>query len=477
MGVANVGQPKAVNGVSSGTSSASLVVIDDDPTIHELLGEVFEPKGYQIHHISDGAQSIHRMMNRKFDVVLLDLKLGPTDGHAVLKAIKSTSPEAPVIMMSAYGQISDAVSALKQGAFDFLIKPFSIDQLIETVERALEESAAVKAVQQPSQETSYQFHRILGRSPVMQEIYETLRLVAPNDANVLIEGESGTGKELVAEAIHHFSRRAAGPLIKLNCAAIPRDLLESELFGHERGAFTGAHRRRIGHFERANGGTLMLDEIGEIDPLLQAKLLRAIEEKEFQPLGSERTVKVDVRILAATNRDLESGIREGRFRKDLYFRLQTVRVRIPPLRERKEDIPLLARYFVRLYGSRVTPPVTKIANEAMEELLSASWPGNVRELENTIEHAVIFAKGGVITPASFRGQFAKAKNGTSNTAVLRSAAPLQDIEKEAIVMALEVAEGSLGVAANLLGIHRTTLYRKMKFYNMTWPVPKAPSGV
>jgi two-component system response regulator HydG len=463
MGTVKLGKPS-----TAGVETARLLIIDDDPLIHEMLRDLFESRGFDIQGLSDG--SLDSLENRRFDVVLLDLKLVSTDGHKVLKAIKARNPEASVIMMSAFGGIGDAVAALKGGAIDFLEKPFSLEQLSAAVDRALEESAAARAVARgPSELSPFQFHRLLGKSRAMQEIYETLRLVSPNEASVLIEGESGTGKELVAEAIRHFSRRRSGPLVKLNCAAIPRELLESELFGHEKGAFTGAHRRRLGHFERANGGTLLLDEIGEMDPQLQAKLLRAIEEKEIQPVGSERPTRVDVRILASTNRDLQDAIQHGTFRKDLYFRLQTVRVRIPPLRERKEDIPLLARYFVRLYGSRTTPPVLKIANEAMEEMLACSWPGNVRELENTIEHAVIFAKGGVITPASFRGQLSRPKNGA---AVLRSAAPLEDIEREAIVMALEVAEGSLGVAAKLLGIHRTTLYRKMKSYHMSVPNPK-----
>ena len=383
-----------------------ILVVDDEESHRIMLRAVLKEEGYRVTEAADGTDAVKAVEKEAFDLILMDIRMTNMDGIEALTEIRKISPLVPVLIMTAYASVKTAVEALKAGAFDYLTKPLDIEELKILIEKGLEhyhlrtENLALKE----RLGDRFDFSRIIGRSGKMNTLLETLAMVAPSDATVLIMGESGTGKEVVANAIHHNSPRAGQPFIKVSCAALPETLLESELFGHEKGAFTGAVSRREGRFQLAHRGTIFLDEVGEMSPALQTKLLRVLQEKEFEPLGSTRTVKVDIRVIAATNKDLTKEVKEGRFREDLYYRLNVVPITMPPLRERKEDIPPLADHFLAVYREKNRKPLKGISGKALDLLVRYDWPGNIRELENCIERAVIMAREEMITPADFPPQ-------------------------------------------------------------------------
>ncbi|MBI4634388.1 MAG: sigma-54-dependent Fis family transcriptional regulator [Deltaproteobacteria bacterium] len=444
-----------------------ILIVDDEESHRLMLRAVLTEEGYAAAEASDGREAVTAVEKEAFDVILLDIRMTDMNGIEALTEIRKISPLVPVLIMTAYASVQTAVEALKAGAFDYLTKPLDIEELKILIEKALEhyhlreENIALKE----RLGDRFDFSRIVARSAKMESLLETLSLVAPSDATVLIMGESGTGKELVANAIHQNSPRAGRPFIKVSCAALPETLLESELFGHEKGAFTGAVTRREGRFQLAHGGTIFLDEVGEMSPAVQTKLLRVLQEKEFQPLGSTRTVTVDIRVLAATNRDLEAEVKSGRFREDLYYRLNVVPLVVPPLRERKEDIPPLVEHFLVVYQEKNRKSMKGISGKALDLLMRYEWPGNVRELENCIERAVIMARDEVIIPADFPPAIQKLlQEGEREGFDLPSGISLAEMEKALIMKTLEETSGNRTRAAELLGINRRTLQNKLKEY-------------
>ncbi|MBI2460784.1 MAG: sigma-54-dependent Fis family transcriptional regulator [Candidatus Rokubacteria bacterium] len=379
-------------------SGSRILIADDEPSIRWVLERGLRQAGYAVESVADGQAVLDLAAREGFDVVLLDIRMPGLDGLTLLSGLRRLAPESAVIIMTAHGTIDDAMEAMQRGAAEYLIKPFDVNQVLHHVERALQVKALAREVAQLRSgiQEVWEFGALVGRSPRMQEVGKLIGQVARTDVTVLIQGESGTGKELAARAIHHRSRRAGKPFVPVSCAAIPATLLESELFGHERGAFTDAVQRKPGKFETAHGGTLFLDEVGDMEPGLQAKLLRVLQERTLERVGGVEPLRVDVRVIAATNRGLEALIREGRFREDLYYRLNVVSLALPPLRERREDIPLLARHFLAKYQDDVGERL--LAPETLDRLVGYDWPGNVRELENVIQHAMVMASGGVILP-------------------------------------------------------------------------------
>jgi two-component system response regulator HydG len=392
------------------------------------------------------------------------------DGIEALGEIRKISPLVPVLIMTAYASVKTAVEALKAGAFEYLTKPLDIEELKILIEKALElyQLRAENIALKERLGDRFDFSKTIGKSSKMNELFDILSLVAPTDATVLILGESGTGKELVANSIHQNSTRAAQPFIKVSCAALPETLLESELFGHERGAFTGAISRREGRFQLAHRGTIFLDEVAEMSPTTQMKLLRVLQEKEFEPLGSSRTVKVDVRVIAASNKDLQREAKEGRFREDLFYRLNVVPISLPPLRERREDIPALAAHFFATYRDKNRKQLNAISNKAMDLLMRYDWPGNIRELENCVERAVILARGEIIAPADLPPaiQALTSSDREVQGLELPSGISIQEVEKALILKTLEDTGGNRSRAAEILGINRRTLQNKLKEYGI-----------
>jgi len=450
---------------------AKILVVDDDKAHVTTLKVLLETWGYKVSSASDGDEAVSIVKNKFFDLILMDIKMIKMNGIEALKKIKDYNPAIPIIMMTAYSSVESAVEAMKSGAYDYLIKPLDFDALKITIERALEH-VNLKEENKKLKEVlgeNFNFNNIIGKSEGIKRLLEKLAMVAPSDANVLITGESGTGKELIARAIHLNSNRKDGPFVAVNCAALTETLLESELFGHEKGAFTGADRKRKGRFVRANRGTLFLDEVGEMPITIQPKLLRAIQEGEINPLGSDKIVKVDVRIIAATNRNLEEEINRGNFREDLYYRLNVVNLHIPPLRDRTEDIPILAEHFLHIYVPKNKKDIKGISAQAMDLLLKYRWPGNVRELENAIEHAVVLCSGNYITERELPLRIKKQKEQIDNKIEHQSSFmdnSLEELEKKAIIAALEKTKGNKSKAARLLKITRRTLYLKMQKYGL-----------
>ncbi|MBM4332940.1 MAG: sigma-54-dependent Fis family transcriptional regulator [Deltaproteobacteria bacterium] len=446
-----------------------ILVVDDEESHRIMLRAVLKDEGYEVVEAADGPEAVRAVEQEPFDLILLDVRMTTMDGIEALTEIRKISPLIPVLIMTAYASVKTAVEALKAGAFDYLTKPLDIEELKILIEKALElyhlreENLTLKE----RLGVRFDFSKIIGKSRKMQELFDTLSLVAPTDATVLLLGESGTGKELVANSIHHNSQRGNQPFIKISCAALPETLLESELFGHEKGSFTGAIARREGRFQLAHRGTIFLDEIGEMSPTTQTKLLRVLQEKEFEPLGSPRTVKVDVRVVAATNKDLTREVKEGRFREDLFYRLNVVPISLPPLRERKEDIPALAAHFFRLYRDKNQKGLKDISGKAMDLLMRYDWPGNIRELENCIERAVIMARGEVIAPADLPSHIQALFVGRETQEFnLPSGISLEQVEKALILKTLDDAGGNRSRAAEILGINRRTLQNKLKEYGM-----------
>ncbi|MFC1811486.1 sigma-54-dependent transcriptional regulator [Thermodesulfobacteriota bacterium] len=449
----------------------NILVVDDDAAHRTMLRTLMGGWGYDITEADDGSTAIEKVKAHPFDLVLMDVRMIKISGIEALEKIKSMNPAIPVIIMTAYSSVEKAVEALKKGAYDYLTKPLDFEKLKFTLERSMEhvhlkeENRILKA----SLGKHFDVQNIIGRSPAMVSLLETVAHVAPSDATVLIAGESGTGKELIAGAIHFNSMRKDGPFIKMNCAAITETLLESELFGHEKGAFTGAERRREGRFAQAHGGSLFLDEVSEMSLTMQVKLLRVLQEREVTRVGGETVVQVDVRVIAATNRDLALLINEGKFREDLFYRLNVISLEVPGLRERGEDIPLLAQHFLDNFAAKNRKAIKGFTPKAMSDLIEYDWPGNVRELMNAVERGVVLTQSDyvdvedlpvVIKPSRQEPEDLRDFNEISGDM------PLDQVEKATILKTLESAAGNKSEAARRLGITRKTLHKKLKKYGV-----------
>ncbi len=426
---------------------ARILVVDDEPNARSALRAILAEEGYEVAEAGDGEEALAALPGFAPDVVLLDVRMPKLDGLSMLEQAKASGSEATFVMMTAHGAVKDAVIALKAGAEDYLQKPLELDEVLVVLEKALEKRQLRKdvALLRERVRGGARLENMVGSSEPMKKVFELVQRAAPSKATVLILGESGTGKELVAEAIHEGSPRAGRPFVKVNCAALPETLLESELFGHEKGSFTGAIARKEGRFELADGGTLFLDEIGEIPHPLQVKLLRFLQSREFDRVGGTKTLQVDVRVVAATNRDLRAEVKAGRFREDLYYRLNVVQIQVPSLRERKGDLPGLAEHFVRKYASAYERPGARLTKQALQALIAYDWPGNVRELENAIERALVLSPDGVIEPAHLPDAIAEGRR--EKTGQLIPGATMAEIEKEAILRTLEVVDGTTPRAA------------------------------
>jgi len=452
---------------------ASVLIVDDKDSLRDMLTKTLSMEGFEVETASDGNDAIRLADHRRFDVVLTDLKLPTMDGIEVLAKLKEMDPSQEVIMMTAFGTIETAVHAMKLGAYDFLTKPFDPEHLTLLLQRALENQrlAAENVVLREELSTRLGGAEIIGTSPKIHEVAALIQKVSISDSTVLLSGESGTGKELFARAIHTLSSRSKRAYVTINCAAIPRELLENELFGSERGAFTGAVARKIGKFEVADGGTIFLDEVGDLELPLQAKLLRVLQEKQIERLGGNKPVSVDVRVIAATNLDLAEGIRKGTFREDLYYRLSVFPVTVPPLRERPEDIPVLADHFVKRYAREMKKGDVKLNVEARNLLVKYHWPGNVRELENTIERAMILCERRTIGPEQLAIRVRQVDD-----IALREGAGLKEIgqhaaaqaERGTIIRVLKETRGNKRKAAKVLQIDYTTLFEKLKRYTIDY---------
>jgi two-component system, NtrC family, response regulator AtoC len=446
-------------------SSGTILVVDDDAVARQLLADALRKEGYEVEIAGGGADAIALGCAKRFDVVLTDIKMGEVDGLAVLREFRQHSPETAIVLLTAFGSMDGAVEAIKQGAYDYLAKPFKKQDIKLVVRRSLEHSRLVRENARIREELRERHGSpLIGSSPVMLEVYKLIARVSSGKSTVLLEGESGTGKELVAQAIHTNSPRRDRPFVPVNCAALQDTLLESELFGHEKGAFTGAVVAKQGLFEAANQGTLFLDEIGDIGPALQVKLLRVIQEQEVRHVGGTASIKVDVRIVAATNRDLAQMVKDGKFREDLFYRLNVVRIVLPPLRERREDIPMLAHHFLQKVSSANNRPVRGFVPETMALLEQYHWPGNVRELENVIERTVSLAPGPLIMPDDLPEAVRKAE--PALTGGDESLLSLDDVEKRHLARVLKETGGNKVRAAKILGIDRRTLYRMAERFGM-----------
>ncbi|MBI4609261.1 MAG: sigma-54-dependent Fis family transcriptional regulator [Candidatus Rokubacteria bacterium] len=444
-----------------------VLVVDDEPAQLELVAGFLRKHGFEVLEAGDGRSALEQFRKAPFDLILTDQKMPGLSGLALLEAARGITPEVAVIVLTAYGTIETAVAAIKAGATDYLTKPLNLDELLHRINQVSERQRLVTENRE-LREALTERHRvegIVGESGRMQEVLSLVRRVAPTDTTVLIRGESGTGKELIAKAIHYASPRAAGPLVRVNCAALPESLLEAELFGHEKGAFTGAVASRKGRFEVADGGSLFLDEIGDLPSHLQVKLLRVLQEREFERLGSSRPIPVNVRLLAATHRDLEAFIRDGRFRDDLYYRVNVVTLTVPPLRERREDIPPLIDHFLEKVSRRDGKAITGLTRAAREALLRYDYPGNVRELENLVERAVVLSRDDVIGIEDLPLSVMEPEAATPNAAGLTAA--VEGLERRMIREALARAGDVQTRAAEILGISERVLRYKLKKYGLT----------
>ncbi len=447
-------------------SSGTILVVDDDAVARQLLADALRKDGYDVEIAGGGADAIAALDRAKrFDVVLTDIRMGEVDGLAVLREFRQRSPETAIVLLTAFGSMDGAVEAIKQGAYDYLAKPFRKEDIKLVVRRSLEHSRLVRENARIREELRERHGSpLIGSSPAILEVYKLVARVSPGKSTVLLEGESGTGKELVARAIHMNSPRRDRPFVPVNCAALTETLLESELFGHEKGAFTGAVASKRGLFEAADQGTLFLDEIGDIGPPLQVKLLRVIQEQEVRHVGGTASVKVDVRIVAATNRDLAQMVKEGKFREDLFYRLNVVRIVLPPLRERREDIPMLAHHFLHKVSSGNNQTIRGFVPETMALLERYHWPGNVRELENVIERTVSLAHGPLIMPDDLPETVRKAE--AAGAGGNESLLSLDEVEKRHLNRVLRETDGNKVRAARILGIDRRTLYRMAERFGM-----------
>ncbi|MBZ0168489.1 hisitidine kinase [Candidatus Methylomirabilis lanthanidiphila] len=444
-----------------------ILVVDDDATARAVLAEVLMKAGYAVESAGGGAEAVEKGQRVPVDLVLTDIKMPDMDGMAVLKRFRELSPETPVILLTAFGAMESAIEAIKCGAYDYISKPFKKDDVLLTIGRALDQRRLLyeNVHYRQALRDRYQFSNIIGSSQAMLEVYKLVARVADGRSTVLLHGESGTGKELIARAIHYNGPRANAPFVAVNCGALTESLLESELFGHEKGAFTGATAVKRGLFEEAGGGTILLDEVGDMSPALQAKLLRVLQEQEIRRVGGDKSIPVDVRVLASTHRDLWSMVRKQQFREDLYYRLNVVTITLPPLRDRRDDIPMLAYHFMQRCAAANQRPVVGISPDAMMILQQANWPGNVRELEHTIESAVVMTSHEIILPDDL-------------PATLRESAPvaaapefpdlvtLEEMERRYLIRVLEETHGNKAQAAKILGIDRRTLYRMAERFGL-----------
>jgi two-component system response regulator HydG len=450
----------------------TILVVDDDNAHRIMLRTLIGGWGHEVSEADDGAAAIEQVKEQSYDLVLMDVRMVQVSGLEALAQIKLYNPAIPVIIMTAYSSVDTAVKALKQGAHDYLTKPLDFDKLRITIERAMEHTRLKEENRQLKESLGKHFDRqnLIGHSPVMINLLETVAQVAPSEATVLIAGESGTGKELIAGAIHYNSSRKDGPFVKLNCAAITETLLESELFGHEKGAFTGADRRKEGRFYQAHGGSLFLDEVSEMPLIMQVKLLRVLQEREFTRVGGEKTIQVDVRVIAATNKNLSDLISKGQFREDLFYRLNVVDMQIPPLRKRQQDIPLLAQHFLEMFAAKNHKIIKGFTPQALDLLIRYDWPGNVRELMNAVERTVVLSRSDYLSEKDFP-MFAGTAidDGRSlGTSIIdiKGDESLVEVEKVTILKTLEAVGGNKSEAARRLGITRKTLHKKLKAYGV-----------
>src|SRR5689334_23856595 len=458
------------------TSMGRILIADDHDAIRRGLVRGLTEAGHDVEEASNGNQAIERLHDNYFDVVLSDLKMGGSDGMDVLRTTRALHPTTAVILMTAFGSVGTAVEAMKSGAFDYVQKPFEIEEMEVKIEKALEVKRLKNQLEylRGTQQDIYDFDKIVGSSPALQHVLDIVKKVAKSNTTVLIRGETGTGKELIAGATHHNSLRNSRNFVKVNCAALQENLLESELFGHEKGAFTGADRQHIGRFEQADGGTLFLDEIGDMSPGTQAKILRVLQEHEFERLSGTRTLQVDVRLITATNRDVLAMVQKGTFREDLYYRLNVVSIEMPPLRERKDDIVPLANSFIKKFSGELKKRIEGLEPEAQKLLLRYNWPGNIRELENTIERAMLLAEGRAIAGIDLRlGETPTAGGGRDQPSTVvkipPTGIPLEDVERAALIEALKMSNWVQKDAAELLSISPRGMNSKIKTLRIKFP--------
>jgi len=447
-----------------------ILIAEDEFSARESLRELLEDEGYRVYCASDGDEAARILASTPLEAALIDIRMPGKDGLTLLKELRTGHDAPAVLIMTAYGTSAVAIEAMAFGAFDYLIKPLNFEELRIQLQRAIENRRRIRELEayRIESEGSFQELEIVGSSPAMQKLYKLIGQTAPTDSTVLIRGESGTGKEVIARALHRHSPRAAERMVKVNCASIPETLLEAELFGHERGAFTGASQRRIGKFEFADGGTVFLDEIGDLSPSTQSKMLRVLQDHSIERLGSNVTIPLDVRVLAATNRDLEVAVRDGRFREDLYYRLNVVSLLIPPLRERREDIVELAQFLLRRSANRLKLPAPTISEEARAALIQNDWPGNVRELEHCLERALILSRAGVILPEHVKTATAPPPADPQEAFTLEDGlhGAVRKLERRLIERALTMAAGNRTRAAQILQINRRLLYDKLREHGL-----------
>jgi two-component system, NtrC family, response regulator AtoC len=441
-----------------------ILIVDDEEIVRESLSAWLEKDGYTLATVPDGETAIDRIRKERWSILLVDLKMPGIDGLQVLEEAKRVQPEAAAVIMTAYATVDTAVAAMKIGAYDYLVKPFDPEELSLMIQKIVTQQALVRenVLLRKVLKREYHFRDLISKSPAMQAVFDLARTAARSNSTILILGESGTGKELLARAIHAESLRSQGTFVAVSCAALTETLLESELFGHEKGAFTGAAMRRKGKFEMADGGTLFLDEIGDITAKLQLDLLRVLEDRHFFRVGGSESVHVDVRIIAATNRDLPKAVADGSFREDLFYRLNVIPVHLPPLRDRLEDMPLLVEHFLEQLGAEMNRRVDDVATDAMGILMSHTWPGNVRELRNILERAIVVASGHVIQASDLGLRRPPCVDG-GGTGTMAS---LEDVERHHIGRVLQDSAGNISQAARTLGIDRATLYNKLRKYNL-----------
>jgi DNA-binding NtrC family response regulator len=443
-----------------------ILVVDDEPNVLALFKRILEKKGHDVQYASTGEEALDKLESELFDVVVTDLKMPGMSGLDLLSKGKTLNPDVPFIMLTAFGTVHSAVEAMKEGAHDYLIKPVDTEELRMVVEKALElHRLQTEVARLRSQlELDVDFHQIVGRSKSMRAVFRLIGMVAKSNATILIQGESGTGKKLIARAIHQNSSRSEGPFVTLDCASLPEHLLESELFGHVRGAFAGAVTNKKGLFVEAHDGTILLDEIGDTTSAFQSKLLRVLQENEIRPIGSTKSIKIDVRVIAATRKDLKKEVDDNRFREDLFYRLAVVPIHVAPLRERRDDIPLLIEHFVKISCTENDLDLKKISASGMRQLMEYDWPGNVRELENLIARAVLISSGPEITPEFLFPLVPGAETGVPPAHMTGSTT--QNLEREKIIDALQQMNGNRSRAARLLGISRASFYKKLRSYEL-----------
>jgi len=448
--------------------NSDILVVDDDFAHRTMLKTLISGWGYAVSEADDGESAIDAVRRRPFDLVLMDIRMVRVSGIEALEEIRQINPAIPIILMTAYASVETAVEALKKGAYDYLTKPLDFDELRLVLERGLEHTQLKEENLLLKERLGIRFDRrnLIGRSEPMTKLLDLVAQVAPSEATVLICGESGTGKEIIASAIHYNSLRKQGPFVKINCAAITETLLESELFGHEKGAFTGADRRKEGKFRQANGGTILLDEVSEMSLSMQVKLLRVLQEREITRVGGEEVIPIDVRVITATNRDLVRDIAAGRFREDLYYRLNVVTLQVPPLRERREDIPLLAVHFLKEFAEKNHKEIKGFSPKALDRMLRYSWPGNVRELMNTVERGVVLSRSDYLEESDLSPVLLEKSFQEENEGTTADGSSLEGVEKTTILKTLKEASGNKSEAARRLGITRRTLHQKLRKYGL-----------